>query len=151
MNWLNSTFQPKKSRVQRFHSKMDREPASYYGKCKNVPLSLAPQNWEINSTIQARSSINKSKWRFQPIGSKIHVTKINHRQWKMGPRFWSFEKRACQKHEIYENGILLQLIQLQGPSTLPSGLFSSWDISASGSYNSTNTAQDAGCALLRSL
>ena len=51
-----------------------------YGKCKHVPLSLAPQNREINSTIQARSSINKSKWRFQPIGSKIRVTKINHRQ-----------------------------------------------------------------------
>ena len=29
--------------------------------------------------------------------------------------------------------------------------FSSWDITTSGSYNSTNTAQDAGCALLRSL
>ena len=56
-----------------------------YRKCKHVPLSLAPQNREINSTIQARSSINKSKWRVQPIGSKIHVTKINHCQWKWVP------------------------------------------------------------------
>ena len=51
-----------------------------YGKCKHGPLSLAPQNQEIYSTIQARSSINKSKWRFQPIGLKIHVTKINQCQ-----------------------------------------------------------------------
>jgi len=86
------------------------------------------------------------------IGELLNRDWPSHSQWNylLNDIIWP----GCYSlKEVYTSngGIFLQLLQLQGPSisTLPSGLF--WDITTSGSYNSTNTAQDAGCALLRSL